>query len=250
VGQSFVFVAREGIDMRTLAIGDIHGCLTALDCLLAFVKPLPGDRIITLGDYIDRGPNSKGVLDRLIELSQSGQYGELFPLRGNHELMMLGAKEGDRDALSFWLRFGGLEALQSYAPKGESPTTELTEHIPPKHWHFIEHMCDYKNKYETKTHIFVHANLHPGRSLDEQTSEHLHWETLSPRTHRPHMSGKVMICGHTEQRSGIPLVLEKAICIDTWVYGNGWLTCLDVDSGRYWQANELGATRQGMIEMR
>ena len=74
--------------MRTLAIGDIHGCRTALDHLLAFVKPLPGDMIITLGDYVDRGPDTKGVIDRLIELHATGQ---LIPLRGNHEIMMIAA---------------------------------------------------------------------------------------------------------------------------------------------------------------
>jgi serine/threonine protein phosphatase 1 len=228
--------------MRVLAIGDIHGCCAALDHLLIYVNPLPGEMLITLGDYIDRGPDSKGVLDRLLKLRLAGQ---LIPLRGNHELMMLGAKEGNSEALRFWLACGGLEALQSYVPVGEIPTDQ---HIPDSHWHFIKHACN--DWYETDTHVFVHANLHPDRSFNEQTSEHLHWEALSPRWHRPHMSGKVMICGHTEQRSGAPLILDNAICIDTWAYGDGWLTCLDVRSGQYWQANELGETRQGMIEMK
>jgi serine/threonine protein phosphatase 1 len=56
-----------------------------------------------------------------------------------------------------------------------------------------------------------------------------------------------MICGHAEQRSGLPLVLERAICIDTWIYGDGWLTCLDVSTGEFWQANELGQTRSGCL---
>ena len=71
--------------MRTLAIGDIHGCLTALDLLLARVEVRPDDRLIALGDYVDRGPDSRGVLDRVIKLHETGQ---LIALRGNHDAMM------------------------------------------------------------------------------------------------------------------------------------------------------------------
>lgn len=225
--------------MRTLAIGDIHGCRTALDHLLAFVRPLPGDTIVTLGDYVDRGPDSKGVVDKLIELHVGGQ---LISLRGNHEIMMLGAKQGGADDIRFWLACGGTQALESYCAPGEFPTDQ---HIPDTHWHFIKHTCN--DWYETDTHIFVHANLHPERPMGNQTTEHIHWEALAPLWHRPHCSGKIMICGHTEQRSGVPLVLERAICIDTWAYGGGWLTCLDVMTNEYWQANELGETRTGII---
>ena len=225
--------------MRTLAIGDIHGCRTALDHLLAFVKPLPGETIVSLGDYVDRGPDSKGVIDKLIEMHVAGQ---LIPLRGNHEFMMLGSKKGGGDSIRFWLACGGAPTLESYVSPGQYATHE---DIPATHWHFIKHTCD--DWYETDTHIFVHANLHPERPLGEQTTEHLHWEALTALSHRPHVSGKVMICGHTEQRSGRPLVLERAVCIDTWAYGGGWLTCLDVTSGDYWQANELGERRTGNI---
>jgi serine/threonine protein phosphatase 1 len=221
--------------MRLLAIGDIHGCRTALDHLLALVNPKPGEMIVTLGDYVDRGPDSRGVLDKLIELHVAGQ---LLPLRGNHELMMMGAKEGGKDDLNFWLACGGIDALKSYVPDGQFPTLD---DIPPTHWHFLKHTCcDF---FETETHVFVHANLHPELPLDRQTTAHLHWEGFSERWHRPHCSGKIMICGHTEQRNGLPLNLGTGICIDTWAYGNGFLTCLDVTTGNYSQANELGETR-------
>jgi serine/threonine protein phosphatase 1 len=225
--------------MRTLAIGDIHGCRTALDHLLAFVNPLPGETIITLGDYVDRGPDSKGVIERLIELHVAGQ---LIPLRGNHEVMMLYANRGGSDDIRFWLHCGGLATLQSYRPDSPCPTID---DVPETHWHFINHTCT--DWYETESRVFVHANLHPERALHEQTTEQVHWETLTPLSHRPHVSGKVMICGHSEQRSGLPLVLERAVCIDTWAYGGGWLTCLDVTSGDWWQANEGGETRKGQM---
>jgi len=125
--------------------------------------------------------------------------------------------------------------------------------VPDEHWHFLEHVC--VDWYEADTHVFVHANLHPGLALREQPTEWLHWEHISatwqrPYLHQPHYSGKTMVCGHTEQRGGFPLVLERVVCIDTWAYGGGWLTCLDVGSGDYWQANELGQTREGRLPSR
>src|SRR4051794_3839689 len=119
--------------MRTLAIGDIHGCLTAFETLLPFVSPTADDTIITLGDYVDRGPNTKGVLDRLLELHATGR---LIPLRGNHEIMMLGAKEGGWEDVKFWLTFGGVQAIESYSPNG------TLSHVPASHWQFIKETCD------------------------------------------------------------------------------------------------------------
>ena len=82
-------------------------------------------------------------------------------------------------------------------------------------------------------------------ALDEQPTYMLYWEKLTERFTAPHCSGKVMVCGHTAQKSGLPLDLGHAIGIDTFVYGSGWLTCLDVTSGHYWQANQKGWVREG-----
>jgi serine/threonine protein phosphatase 1 len=222
---------------RTLAIGDIHGCLTALDTLLGFVQPQPDDQLVFLGDYVDRGPDSKGVLNRLVELRRTGR---VVCLRGNHEVMM--AIAGDGREVRFWLACGGQEAMESYAlPNG----IWFIEDVPEEHWQFIREIC--VDWYETGTHIFVHANLHPELPLAKQTTDWLHWQALNSTWHKPYCSGKTMICGHTEQRSGNPLVLERAICIDTWAYGDGWLTCLDVNTGEYWQANEVGQTREAWL---
>jgi len=220
---------------RLLAIGDIHGCSKALDTLLQFVRPAPEDQIVTLGDYIDRGPDSRGVLDRLIALRATGR---LIALRGNHELMMIGAATSF-SAQEFWLAVGGREALASYGPGG-------LQDIPDEHWRFVEKHC--VDWHETDRHFFVHANAMPDLPLSEQPSEILHWDIVSPRT-PPHESGKIMICGHTEQLGGWPLALPHLICIDTWCYGGGWLTCLDVGSGRIWQANQNGETRMGYIDI-
>ena len=223
---------------RTLAIGDIHGCLTALDTLLDFVALTPLDQLIFLGDYVDRGPDSRGVIERVIALNLTEQ---VTCLRGNHEVMMRAAVD-DWESLRFWLACGGLAALYSYQTETNPPTLES---VPPGHWHFLNHTC--VDWHETANHVFVHANLKPDLALADQPSEWLHWQPLDSATHVPNLSGKTMICGHSEQQTGLPLVLERAICIDTWAYGQGWLTCLDVDRGEYWQSNQLGETRKGSL---
>lgn len=220
--------------MRHLAIGDIHGCSQALDALLAAVAPRPDDRLITLGDYVNRGPDSRGVLDRLLSLHRAGQ---LIPLRGNHEQMMLEAREGDAH-LGLFLNVGGDRTLASYGPAA------ALGDVPAEHWDFIESVC--RDYHETETHFFVHANAYPDVPLAEQPTFMLRWEPFDDPP--PHESGKVMVCGHSSQKTGLPRNLGHAICIDTHAHGhNGWLTCLDVATGRIWQANERGELREAWI---
>ena len=88
------------------------------------------------------------------------------------------------------------------------------------------------------------------QALAEQPDDMRYWEKLDAGWWKPHESGKTMVCGHTAQRSGRPLVLDRAVCIDTWAYGDGWLTCLDVEMELYFQANERGETRLGNLRFR
>lgn len=224
--------------MRHLAVGDIHGCLRALTTLAAFVPFRPEqDVLITLGDYVDRGPDSRGVLDWLIDYRRRGK---LVALRGNHELMMLAALEDD-EHFHEWLACGGDAALRSYSKSGgEGGLTD----VPDAHWEFLETQT--RGWFERPTHFFVHANALPDYSLADQPDYILYWEAFDNPP--PHESGKVMVCGHTSQKSGLPRNIGHAVCIDTWVYGKGWLTCLDVGSGRFWQANQAGQTRAGWLE--
>jgi serine/threonine protein phosphatase 1 len=222
--------------MRLLAIGDIHGCSTALAALLGIVQPSADDLVVALGDYVDRGPDSRGVLDRLLELRAKTR---LVTLCGNHEQMMLEARV-DPMVRESWLMYGGDATLESYAT--DDRPAELSE-VPQQHWEFLEQCRDW---YETERHFFVHAGAAPDLPLDDQPIELLRWERFDDPP--PHRSGKVMICGHTRQASGWPRNLGHAVCIDTWVYGPGWLTCLDVRSGAFWQANEIGQTRQADLQ--
>ncbi len=221
--------------MRVLAIGDIHGCLAAFDNLLDWVKPTPADVLITLGDYVDRGPNSRGVIDRLLELHTRLN---LICLRGNHEKMMVEAHRGGRAEKRMWLSVGGLEALASYG----SPAR--LENVPEEHWEFLETgLVDY---HESDHFIFVHATVYGGADMHDQPDNALFWDYL-PETMRHH-SGKMVICGHSSQRSGLPKVIPGAVCIDSRAFATGWLTCLDVNNARYWQADMMGNRREGQLE--
>jgi serine/threonine protein phosphatase 1 len=226
--------------MRTLAIGDIHGMSTCLDALLAAIKPTERDHLIFLGDYVDRGPDTKGVLDRLIAIKQQFR---VTCLRGNHELMMVRAKS-DRDEYRSWFSVGGNQALASYAAK--PGLVGQLEQVPAEHWYFMEReLVDY---LETDSHIFVHANLSPGLSPHEESEGMLQWEFLSTGVN--HFTGKLVVCGHTSQKSGLPRDFGDTICIDTYACGGAWLTCLDVDSMEYWQADVLGRIRQERLPPR
>jgi serine/threonine protein phosphatase 1 len=223
---------------RTLAIGDIHGCLTALDALLDLVAPDPDERLITLGDYVDRGPDSRGVLDRLIALYDAGR---LVPLRGNHDEMMVVARD-DPQERPMWLRFGGVETLESYDHR---PGDDVYDRVPERHWQFLER--ELLNHHETADHIFVHATARPDVPLADQDTMALLWHRLTGPI--AHVSGKRVICGHTRQDSGYPLDLGSTVCIDTAIYeAHGWLTCLDVGTGQFWQANQRGDTRIGSLD--
>lgn len=217
---------------RTLAIGDVHGCSRALDTLLNLVAPTEQDTLVFLGDYIDRGPDARGVLERVCGLALTHT---VVALLGNHEIMMLGARR-DLQWARDWLRIGGLETLDSYH-------AQTTRDIPASHWSFLEKTCRFY--YETPTHIFVHAGVDAHLAMADQTEESLFWVKFGKQ--KPHVSGKTVICGHTAQKAGRPVDRGYAICIDTWVYGKGWLTCLDVESKTYWQANQAGETRTGEL---
>ncbi len=238
---------------RILAFGDIHGCSVAFDALLEAVTPGPDDLVITLGDYIDRGPDSKKVVDHLIVLHERLN---IVSLAGNHEEMILDWRNKGYDAALTWWANGGLATLRSYCQSDEkwllemfwksysSPETEdyhaaACALIPGEHWDFFENCIDW---YETEKYIFVHGQVNPLLAMEEQSPHVLHWARFHT-TARPHKSGKKVICAHTPQFDGRPKDSGHATCIDTYLYGGQWLTCLDIGSNRFHQANYLGEIR-------
>lgn len=213
--------------MRTLVIGDIHGCLAHFDALLDGVAPAAEDHLILLGEYVDRGPNSAGVLNPILKLSRTHR---LTTLRRNHEEMMLAARDS-HDKHADWLLNGGDATLRSYAG-----VRGALRDVPEEHWRFLsEALVDY---LETDTHLFVHANVYPDLPMAEQPEYMLRWERCD--NIQPHESGKIIVCGHTPQKSGRPLNRGYAICLDTHACGGGYLTCLDANTGRVWQADARG----------
>jgi serine/threonine protein phosphatase 1 len=212
---------------RTIAIGDIHGCTEALAAVLAAIKPAEKDTLVFLGDYVDRGPDSRGVIEQVLALEKQCR---VVPLLGNHEIMFLEAL--DLGARGDWLNYGGRETLASYHWD--------TGKIPEAHLDFLRTLLRY---YETATHFFVHANYIADLPLTEQPDHALFWEHLFSLFPAPHESGKTAIVGHTAQRSGEIEDLGHVICIDTYCHGGGWLTALDVDTGELWQADREGRMR-------
>ena len=214
---------------RTIAIGDIHGCSEALSALVNVIDPQADDLVITLGDYIDRGPNSHGVLELMLDLDQRC---ELVPLIGNHEIMMLSSFANEDDSqLDFWLHCGGEETMASYGG--------LDAQVPLSHMQFLER-C--RRFYETPEHFFAHANYEPALPLEETPDHILFWQHLSSSP-LAHDSGKTAIVGHTPQVTGEILDGGHVICIDTFCFGSGWLTALEIDHGDVWQADKLGNLR-------
>jgi serine/threonine protein phosphatase 1 len=214
---------------RTIAIGDIHGCSVALKSLIDAIAPQSDDLIVPLGDYVDRGIDSKGVLDQLIQLKARCR---LVPILGNHDQMMLHAKDGRQD-FRFWLNCGGDAALDSYG------STSQLSLIPSSHFDFLKSCRSY---FETETHVFVHANFKPDVPIDKLDDHTLRWLSLRDYVSATrHYSGKTFVVGHTPQAE--ILDLDYLVCLDTGVCNGGWLTALEVHSGVVWQMNEAGEIR-------
>ncbi len=218
---------------RVLAIGDVHGCSRALAAVLDAIRPSADDLVVPLGDYIDRGPDSRGVVEQLLAL---GRTCRVVPLLGNHEEMLLSARR-NRLYRTEWFRDGGALTVESYGG---------LDRLPEDHLALFE-SC--RPSFETGTHLFVHAGYEPDAPLEQQPAWVLRWRAVDRQPRRPHHSGKVAVVGHSAQRSGEILDLGFLRCIDTYCYGGGWLTALDVVSGEVWQANVEGALRDARVSL-
>lgn len=204
-----------GTPTRLLAVGDIHGCLEPLRNLMAQVAPRETDQVVFLGDYVDRGPDSRGVIEYLLDFAK--RFPQTVFLKGNHEAMFLDFLEG-RDPFSF-LANGGQATLDSYAQ----------EEIPEEHVDFLRKL---HLSYETSDFIFVHAGLRPGLPLQQQSEEDLLW-IRRDFLNSHYLWGKTVVFGHSPQSDG-PLVQTERLGLDTGAVYGGSLSCCDVTSGRCW----------------
>ncbi len=214
--------------MRRIVIGDIHGCEKALRTLIECIAPTPGDELIFLGDYVDRGPDSRGVIDHIIELQSRCK---VVALRGNHEIMLCSVAFAGLNG-EMWLEAGGKATVTSYGGS--------LEKIPEAHREFLYSL---KPHYETKEHIFVHANYEARTPMTELGDELRYWTHLGSSP-GPHFSGKKVFVGHTPQPNGIVLDLGYLVCVDTYCFGNGYLTAMDVDTNEIIQVDKKGFRRR------
>jgi serine/threonine protein phosphatase 1 len=222
--------------METYVIGDIHGCFSALKIIFERSNIKKTDTVVLLGDYIDRGPDSKAVIDFILEKQAQGF--NIETLRGNHELMMLNAVN-DLSMMTSWLMYGGDETLDSY---GVTNGSDWQKNVPDEHWRFLKAT---KAFYETEAHIFVHAGLAPNTELKKQREKDIFWAHIDSPL--PHNSGKIVVVGHTPQNSGMIRNTGRYIFMDTYCYSGLWLTCLNLNTGSYVQANLLSEVRAGTL---
>lgn len=227
---------RQG---RLFAIGDIHGNAAALETVLSIIRPKTNDKLITLGDYIDRGPDTYAVVERLLELGSRCQF---IPIMGNHEEVLLTIYAGRRMRITYadWLSFGGHETMLSYHAQN-------VHQIPDSHIQFLRSTVSY---CVVDGYFFTHAMYDPALPFARQLKSVLRWKRLDSMKSvpLPHPSGIKAIVGHSAQRNGRVVDLGHLICLDTCCYGkNGFLTAMNVYTGEFIQADASGKLREGAI---
>jgi len=211
------WLKRPAPKPATFVIGDIHGCLKPLEQLLKKIAPGAKDRLIFVGDYIDRGPDSKAVVDFLLRLP----YRAIF-LLGNHEYMLMEYLEGGGEEI--YMMNGGDATMKSYGGR---------EKIPAAHLDFFRRL---KTFHEDPEFIVVHAGIRPQIPMERQRLEDLIWirqEFFNYLGTYP----KPIVFGHTPMRK---VLLEKdRIGIDTGCFFGGKLTCLKLPEQRIIQVPGL-----------
>jgi serine/threonine protein phosphatase 1 len=224
-------------NMRVYAIGDIHGRLDLLDRLIASInkdaKEHGGESLtVTLGDYVDRGPKSRDVLDRL---SSNPFPSDFVALKGNHEALLEGFLADPKSGVH-WQHLGGLETLHSFGVrvsrlKGErnyeQASKELQAALTPEQMKFLASL---KMSLTVGRYFFCHAGVRPGVPLDRQRDEDLLWirdEFLDSDLD----FGKVVVHGHTPVVE--PQVKRNRINVDTGAFATGRLTCVVLEGDRH-----------------
>ncbi len=218
---------------KTFAIGDVHGYLTALQTLIKHIDPQSDDTLIFLGDVIDRGEDSKGVVDFIMALQK---HCNVLCIQGNHEEMLLAATYHS-SARDRWLFHGGDATLSSF---GLKPNKIGLAQLPERYLQFFREMLPY---VETEHFIFSHATPTMFVPMSEQGRQGLRWSTFSPTQHYRHISGKMVVCGHTSQQKGNPWINSCIAVIDTYICGDQWLTALDMEDFTAHQTNRQGEYR-------
>jgi serine/threonine protein phosphatase 1 len=232
--------ARGPEGSRAYAIGDVHGRLDLLEALLDRIEQDNARRgaaktwLVFLGDLVDRGPDSRGVVERLA-VNPPAFARNVF-LKGNHEEFFLNVLDGDDSGVQHWLAYGGTECSNSYGltsgwmlnstPAGIME--RLREAVPQTHVRFLKNMAD---SFRFGDYLFVHAGIRPGVPLDRQVSRDLRWIRegfLDDRSDH----GVVVVHGHTIVER--PEEHPNRIALDTGAYRSGTLTAIGLEGADRW----------------
>jgi len=210
---------------RVYAIGDIHGCSQQLAALHAVIaadlvrRPIEAPLLLHIGDYVDRGPDTAGVIAKLCNGPPVPGV-EMVNLLGNHEHTMLEALGGERAAATDWLFAGGRPSLESYGVDPDSPRGSWAAAVPETHLSFLR---DLKLIHREGGYAFVHAGVRPGVPLESQARDDM-LRMRQPFLYSEIDFGAVVVHGHTPVKS--PVVRHNRIAIDTGAVFGGLLTCV------------------------
>ncbi len=221
---------------RLCIVGDIHACPAELETLLAALSLQPEDHLVCLGDYIDRGPDAKAVVDLLLGVKAAETCRHTF-LKGNHEDMFLDFLGYDGLYGQAFLMNGGDQTLASYRCDPGTPGPEVTALMPEAHREFFLNLGLY---LPVEAILCVHAGIKPGHRLEDQMVEDLLWIREGFFAH-PHDLPYTVVFGHTPQRE-VGFDLPYKIGIDTGLVYGGKLTCLEITEKRLFQI-ERGSRR-------
>ena len=225
---------------RAYAVGDIHGRLDLLTGLLARIEEDNRRRgpaktyLVFLGDLVDRGPDSAGVIDLLA--NNPPRFARNIFLKGNHEEFFLDVLDGDDSGVQHWLTYGGTECSESYGLTGgwmlnATPVgimERLRAEVPQSHQKFLREMAD---SFRFGDYLFVHAGIRPGVELDKQASRDLRWIRegfLDDRSDH----GVIVVHGHTIVER--PEEHPNRIAVDTGAYKSGTLTAIGLEGEARW----------------
>jgi serine/threonine protein phosphatase 1 len=225
---------------RIYAIGDIHGRVDLLDRLLDLIRADDDRRerldtqLILLGDLVDRGPDSRGVVERAMEL-RDGPIETRF-LMGNHEEVFVRAVGGDPRALRMLLRIGGRETVLSYGISAEEYrsldfedlSALLKQKVPQDH---VDFLAGFEDWIEAGDYLFVHAGIRPGVDLAEQSSADMRWIRQEFLHHRE-SHGRLVVHGHSIT-DDVDLRSNR-IGIDTGAFASGRLTAIGLEGADRW----------------
>lgn len=219
---------------RVYAVGDIHGYPDGLEKMLRAIlkdikdNPIANINLVFVGDYVDRGPDSAGVIERLIRLKEEVSIFETVFLKGNHEVHFQGFMRNPEKHLS-WFQYGGIDCMQSYgvhldpqkpfSTQLDQAAKQLFEAVPETHHAFLDALS---LKHEIGDYAFVHAGIRPGIPLSEQSERDLTFiRDVFLESAAYHE--KRIVHGHTIVEE--PEILPNRINIDTGLYAYGRLSC-------------------------